>query len=172
MVKPRLSVGGDNPRARYQEVFVVGDHQCDNLPHKRMTICLCSSPYISNSFDQNNLVYIWIHCFATKFSFLITMSLVFFWFVFTVFYFISLIGEFLSSSWILYFKSIIKTIPFKLEYRDLCLLLPSDCSLFLLTLYLSLCSWFSSRNLGVKHSILILLLAIFKFLKEFIYLRK
>lgn len=134
MVKPGLSVGGDNPRAWHQEVCVVGDH----LPHKRMTICLCSSPYISNSFDQNNLVYIWIHCFATKFSFLITMSLVFFWFVFTVFYFISLIDEFLSSSWILYFKSIIKTIPFKLEYRHLCLLLPSDCSFSLLTLYLSL----------------------------------
>lgn len=172
MAKPRLTVGGDNPRAWYWEIGVVGDHQCDNLPHKRMTICLCSSPYISNSFDQNNLVYIWIHYFVTNFSFLITMLVVFFWFVFTVFYFISLIGEFFSSSWILYFKSAIKTIPFKLEYRDLCLLLPFDCSLFLLTQYLSLCSWLSSRNLDVKCSIFILLLVIFKFLKEFIYLRK
>ena len=172
MAKPGLSAGRDNPRAWYREVCVVGDHQCDNLPHKRMTICLCSSPYISKSFDQNNLVYIWIHCFATNFSFLITMSLVFLWFVFTVFYFISLIGEFLCSSWILYFKSAIKTIPFKQEYRDLCLLLPSDCSLFLLTQYLSLFSWFSARNLDVKCSILILLLVIFKFLKEFICLRK
>lgn len=103
------------------EVSVIGDHWCESLAHKRMKICSCSSPCISNSFDQNNLVYIWIHFCATNFSFLIIMLpyhipfglhlqflILYHWQV--SFLKASSWKKKKASSWILYFKRGIKTI--------------------------------------------------------------
>lgn len=95
------------------EVCVIGDHRRESLAHKRMKICSCSSPCISNSFDQNNLVYIRIHFCATNFSFLIIMlpyRIPFGLYLHFLILYHRQVSFLKASSWILYFKRGIKTI--------------------------------------------------------------